>query len=309
MDQPVPTKTIVAVVGATAVGKTDVAFQLGEHFQCPILSADSRQCYRELGIAVAKPSDEMLNQVKHLFIDSHSIAEPVTVVEFEKYALSLLDEIFTSHHYCILSGGSGLYTKAVIEGLDKIPEIPDTYRISLEDRLESTGLDSLVSELRDLDPDIIDTLDQDNPRRVIRALEVCLATGKPYSRFLTGEKKPRPFEIIKIGLYRERDELYKRIDARMDQMIEQGLFEEADKLYHYRNQSPLQTVGYREVFAYLDGVQDRQETIRLLKRNSRRYAKRQITWFGKDSEIRWFQADDLPSIFSYLEKVAPIPNN
>jgi tRNA dimethylallyltransferase len=198
-------------------------------------------------------------------------------------------------------GGSGLYIKAITNGLDQIPDNADDIRKGLEYRLKKEGLPALVADLKAQDPTIIETLDIQNPRRVIRALEVCIATGKPYSGFLTGGKKPRSFRIVKIGLERDRPELYKRIDDRVDQMIASGLFEEAKHLYQYRHLKPMQTVGYQEIFGYMDDKYDREEAIRLLKRNSRRYAKRQLTWFGKDAEIKWFDADDLPAIMQYLE--------
>ena len=300
MRQPVSRKTLVIVVGATAVGKTEIAMQLARHYQCAILSADSRQCYRELGIATAKPSAELLKEVRHFFINSHSITNPVSVAEFEAYAVETLGRLFVKQDHCIMVGGSGLYVKAVVDGLDQIPTISSDIRRDLERRLDQQGLDSLVSELKRLDPDMINNLDVHNPRRVIRALEVSLATGQPYSSFLSGSKASRSFDAIKIGLQRDREDLYQRINDRMDQMIEQGLFKEAEALLPFRNLKPLQTVGYQEVFGYLDGQYNREEAIRLLKRNSRRYAKRQLTWFGKDPEIQWFHATDLESILEYL---------
>jgi tRNA dimethylallyltransferase len=302
MNRPVPGKTLVIVVGATAVGKTSIAVELAQHYQCSILSADSRQCYRELGVATAKPDSDILKKVQHFFVDSHSIRDPVSAAEFEAYALDILSQIYRQDDYCIMVGGSGLYLKAVSDGLDRVPDIPPNIRQDLEKKLLEQGLDSLVAKLKSLDRDSVETLNLENPRRVIRALEVCLFTGKPYSSFLTGAKKTRPFNTVKIGLRRDRKELYKRIEHRMEEMIEQGLFEEAEHLYRFRNEKPLQTVGYQEIFGYLDGLYDQQEAVRLLKRNSRRYAKRQLTWFGKDPSIRWFQADDLSSILEYLDQ-------
>lgn len=301
MSQPVSRKTLVVVLGATAVGKTEIAVQLARHFHCAILSADSRQCYRELGVATAKPSSDLQMEVPHFFIDSHSISNPVSVADFEKYALQTLQKLFVQHDHCIMVGGSGLYIKAVTNGLDQIPDIGDDIRKDLEYRLKKKGLPALVADLQSQDPNIIASLDTQNPRRVIRALEVCIGTGKPYSAFLTAGMKPRPFRIVKVGLKRDRTDLYQRIDDRMDKMISSGLFEEAKYLYQYRHLKPLQTVGYQEVFGYMDGKYDRAETIRLLKRNSRRYAKRQLTWFGRDAEIEWFDADDLSAIMQYLE--------
>ncbi len=305
MAHPVSSKTLVVVVGATATGKTELAIELAKRYRCEILSADSRQCYRELGIATAKPSDTALKKIKHHFINSHGISQPVTVAEFENYALSVLDSVFRQGNYCIMAGGSGLYVKAVTDGLDKVPDVPDSVRENLEKKLKKEGLESLVKELTALDRDVLQMLDLENPRRVIRALEVSQATGKPYSQYLTGTRQPRPFRIVKIGLRRDRQELYQRINERMDQMLRGGLFEEAVALYPFKDLKPLQTVGYQEVFGHLDGLYDREEMVRLLKRNSRRYAKRQHTWFGKDDSIRWFAASDLQSIWKYLRKVAP----
>ncbi len=301
MGHPVATKKLLLVVGATAVGKTDISLELAAHYRCPILSADSRQCYRELGIATAKPNQQILSKVPHYFINSHSIHNPVAAGEFEAYALATLNEVFKENNICIMTGGSGLYIKAVCEGLDEVPPVPESIRYQLEIRLEHDGLKALLRELQRLDPEYAGTIDTENPRRVIRALEVCLGTGKPFSTFRKGKKQRRPFETIKIGLYRDRKKLYSRIDQRMDEMIDQGLFDEAEQLYAFRNQKPLQTVGYQEVYGYLDKIYDRDEAIRLLKRNSRRYAKRQLSWFGKDLSIHWFHADDLESILGYLQ--------
>ncbi len=304
MDQPVARKKLVVVVGATAVGKTEVAVKLAHHFDCGILSADSRQCYHELGVATAKPSNRLLSQVEHYFVNSHSIAKPVSVAEYEQYALNILGQAFTKHHHFILTGGSGLYIKAVVDGLDPVPDIAHVVRERLEYRLQHQGLPTLVDQLKTLDPDALNMVDTQNPRRVVRALEVCIGTGKPYTSFLMGSSKFREFETVKIGLKRERDDLYQRINSRMDNMIAGGLFEEAKQLYEFKGKTPLQTVGYQEVFGYLDGQYDRQEAIRLLKRNSRRYAKRQLTWFGKDPDIKWFQADDVSSVVDYLDEWA-----
>ncbi len=302
MGQPVTTKKLLLVIGATAVGKTDISLKLAAHYICPILSADSRQCYRELGIATAKPSQEMLSKVPHYFINSHSIHDPVTAAGFEVYALAILREVFKENDICIMTGGSGLYIEAVCEGLDEVPPVAESIRHQLESRLEHDGLEVLLRELQSLDPEYAETIDPENPRRIIRALEVCLGTGKPFSTFRNGKKQQRPFETIKIGLHRERKKLYPRIDQRMDEMIGQGLFKEAEQLYAFRDHKPLQTVGYQEVFGYLDKRYDYHEAVRLLKRNSRRYAKRQLTWFGKDPSIHWFQADDLKAILDCLQR-------
>lgn len=302
MGRPVSTKILLQIIGATAIGKTNISFKLAAHYNCPILSADSRQCYRELGVATAKPNRLMLTEVPHFFINSHSIHNPVTAAEFETFALATLNEVFKKNDLCIMAGGSGLYIKAVCEGLDEIPPVPGSMRQQLEGRLRQEGLKVMLMELQALDPEYAETMDTENPRRVIRALEVCQYTGKPYSTFRKGIKQPRPFEIIKIGLHRDRKQLYERIDQRVDEMISHGLFEEAAQLYEFRTLKPLQTLGYQEIFGYLDNRYDRGEAIRLLKRNSRRYAKRQLTWFGKDPSISWFHADNHQSILNYLHQ-------
>ncbi len=299
MAMPVSGKKLLVLVGATAVGKTAVSLGLAHQFKCPIISADSRQCYKELGVATAKPTEEQLKTVEHFFVNTHSIHKPVTAADFEKYALKILQQVYAEHNVCIMTGGSGLYVKAAVEGLDEIPDIPIEIRADLEQRLQVKGLKSLVEELGKLDPLVLETLDENNPRRVIRALAVCLVTGKPFSAFRTGSKFPRPFEILMVGLDRERKQLYQRIDQRMDQMIKQGLFEEAEELFKYRHLAPLQTVGYQEIFSYLEGEYHQDEAIRLLKRNSRRYAKRQLTWFNKNPAIRWFNADNYAEILEY----------
>lgn len=303
MAMPVSGKKLLVLVGATAVGKTAVSLDLAHLLNCPIISADSRQCYRELGVATAKPTEEQLKTVRHFFIDTHSIHKPITAAEFERYALKTLEQVHSEHRVCIMTGGSGLYVKAVVEGMDEIPDIPIEKRLDLEQRLKQKGLKPLVEELKKLDPVLLETLDGNNPRRVIRALAVCHETGKPFSTFRTGNKSPRPFEVLMIGLHRERKQLYQRIEQRMDQMIEQGLFEEAAKLFKHQHLTPLQTVGYQEVFGYLEGKYDRDEAIRLLKRNSRRYAKRQLTWFNKNSAIKWFDADNYAEVLTYTKKI------
>jgi len=302
MVQPVSGKRLLVLVGATAVGKTAVSLQLAAELGCPIISADSRQCYKELGIATAKPSKQELAVVPHFFIDSHSVLDPVSAADFEHYALQTLQKLYHKYPCCIMTGGSGLYVKAVLHGMDPIPEVPSSIRENIEQRLDQQGLDSLIEELDKFDPESLKFIDRNNPRRVIRALSVSLATGKPFSHYRRGKSQARSFEVIQVGLYRDREELYQRIDERMERMVDGGIFEEARKLYKLRHLSPLQTVGYQEVFGYLEGKYDRIEAIRLLKRNSRRYAKRQLTWFKKDQTITWFHAEDLSGVKTFLKE-------
>ncbi len=305
MPEPESVKTLIVIAGPTAVGKTDVTLELAQYLNCPILSADARQCYRELGIATAKPTEEQLDLVPHHFINSHSIFTAISAAQYERYALEVLEEVFQKNSFCILTGGSGLYIKAVCEGLDSIPETPPDIKRVLTRQWQEMGLEPMLEKLKKLDEAYYSKVDKSNPRRVIRALEVAITTGKPFSSFLSsfheGEPQPRHFKIVKIGLNREREELYERIDQRMDQMIARGLFNEAQKLMEYEDLVPLQTVGYQEVFEYLKGNYQKEEAVRLLKRNSRRYAKRQLTWFRKDQQYRWFHPDEFQAILHYLE--------
>ena len=294
-------KKLIVIVGPTAVGKTGLALQLAGHFHTEIISADSRQIYKELAIGTAKPSEAELAQVPHHFIDSHSIHENYDANQFGENALSLILKLFERYNELIVCGGSGLYIKALLEGFDDIPEVGDDVRDQLIEEFENKGLLWLQNKMRELDPDHFQNIDQKNPVRMMRALEVKMATGKSISSFRTARKKEHPFKVVKIGLELERAELYKRIDERMDSMIHQGLFEEAQSLYPHKNLNALQTVGYREIFDYLDGQYDKDEAVRLLKRNSRRYAKRQLTWFKRDEEIVWFKRDQIGEIVSVIQ--------
>lgn len=295
------TKYLVSVVGPTAVGKTDLCIRLAKAFQTEIISADSRQFYKEMLIGTAKPTAEEMQGVPHHFIDSHSIIELYSVGKFERDALELVENLFGKYDLVILTGGSGLYLKALLEGLDDVPEGNLEVRTQLNQRFAKEGIEPLQKELEKLDPDYYREVDLQNPQRIIRALEVCLTTQKPFSRFRKQSKKERPFRTLKIGLNRERAELYERINLRMDLMLEGGLLEEAKSLYSYKEHNALQTVGYQEIFGFLEQEYDWEETVRLLKRNSRRYAKRQLTWFRRDEQITWFHPDDFEEIFAFLQ--------
>ncbi len=294
-------KTLIAIVGPTAVGKTALAIEIALKYNTEIISADSRQVYRELEIGSAKPTKEQLTQVKHHFINYLKIEEDFSAGEFEKQALKTLSRIFSDTDIGVMCGGSGLYVNAVCHGIDEIPEVKPQYREELIAVFEEKGLAPLAHELKLSDPEYYQQVDGKNPQRIIRALEVIRSTGKPFSNFRARKKPSRPFNIIKLGLDLDRTELYRKIDQRMDMMIENGLFEEAGKLFHLKHLNALQTVGYKEIFGYLDAEYDKNEAIRLLKRNSRRYAKRQITWFKKDTEVKWFNANDAESIMDYVE--------
>ncbi len=293
---------VVAVVGPTGSGKTELGIRLASHFGTVILSADSRQFYRGMPIGTAQPDEEQLLAVKHYFIASHSVEEPVTAGRYATEALALLPSLFERNRIVIVVGGSGLYVNALCHGMDELPKADPALRETLSARLRQEGLTSLLEELKELDPRFYEQMDRNNPVRVMRALEVCLCSGQPYSSLRSGKGQPRPFETVKIGIRMDRSELYDRIDRRVDAMMEAGLEAEAKALYPFRQLNALQTVGYRELFDCFDGKTTREEAIALIKRNSRRYAKRQITWFGHDPQIEWFDPNETDSIIRYIEK-------
>lgn len=293
-------KRLIAIVGPTGVGKTAVAINLAQLFNTEIISADSRQIFKELTIGTAKPSDTELAQIPHHFINTHSIEDEYDAAQYGRDALQLITKLFETYDTLILCGGSGLYIKAVCEGFDDIPEVPKGVREDLIQHFEKDGLEWLQEKMRHLDPDHFERIDQKNPHRLIRALEVKLGTGSSIASFRTKNKTHHPFSTIKIGLELPREDLYKRIDERMDKMIQAGLFKEAENLYPYKHLQALQTVGYQEIFDFIAGKYDSDEAIRLLKRNSRRYAKRQLTWFKRDTEINWFSPNDIEKIIESI---------
>jgi len=294
-------KHLLVIAGPTAVGKTKTCLNLAKFFQTEIISSDSRQFYREMDLGTAKPNQEELSSVPHHFINSLSIHEDYDVGKFEKDTLQLLQELFQKHDLILMTGGSGLYIDAVCHGFDDIPDIDPSIRPKLIRDFEVKGIGFLQEELQKADPDYYEVVDRNNPQRLMRGLEVCFGTGKPYSSFRKKKKNIRDFHIIKIGLERDREELYRRIDERMDQMIESGLFEEAEKLFPLRHLNALQTVGYSEIFGYLEEKYDKDEAIRLLKRNSRRYAKRQLTWFKRIPDMTWFHPDQFDDLLTYIK--------
>lgn len=295
------TKTLIVIVGPTGSGKTDLSIRVAEHYTCPIISTDSRQFYRGIPIGTAQPDNEQLERVEHHFIASHELTDDFNCGAYEVAALKRLEELFYKHDTVVAVGGSGLYVKTLCEGMDDLPEVEPALRQQLSDRLKREGLEALAEQLRELDPTFYEVVDRKNPARVLRALEVCIATGKPYSALRTGVKRERPFNIVKIGVTMERAVLYERIDRRVDIMVEAGLEQEARKVYPLRHLNSLQTVGYREMFDYFDGTISRNEAIELIKRNSRRYAKRQLTWFGRDGEIEWFLPSETEKIVEYID--------
>lgn len=298
-------KTLLVIAGPTAVGKTALCVRLAKVLATEVVSADSRQLYCELTIGTAKPTPAELAGIRHHFIDSHSITDPVNAGRYERECLALLDELFRRHDVVILSGGTGLYINAVCFGLDDMPPVDPALRERLLTRLQTEGLPILQHELRQLDPVYAQTADLQNPVRVTRALEVCLSTGQPYSSFRRQQPAGRPFRSVLMALDRPRDELYARIDARMDAMLAAGLVDEVRSLLPYRHLPALQTVGYQEVFPYVDGAYGYDEMVRLLKRNSRRYAKRQLTWFRNQGEyVQLTASNEQAAVESLLQLLA-----
>ncbi|MGE3825173.1 MAG: tRNA (adenosine(37)-N6)-dimethylallyltransferase MiaA [Bacteroidia bacterium] len=292
--------TLIVVCGPTASGKTKLAIQLAKHFSAEIISADSRQIYKELKIGSAPPSEAELKEAKHHFIASRNLDEDYNAGAFEKDVLALLAQLFQENKFAILVGGSGLYIDAVCNGFDKVPSSFPEIRKQLQDLYEAKGIEQLQNKLKELDPVYYNKIDLSNPQRLMRALEVCMGTGKSYSLLREGKKNIRDFRIIIIGLELPRDVLYKRIDARVDEMMKAGLLEEATKLISKKDLNALQTVGYKELFHFFENKTSLDEAIDLIKRNSRRYAKRQLTWFRRDKEIQWFSPDDEKRIIHFI---------
>lgn len=293
-------KRLIVVVGPTAVGKTAMGIALAKHFNTEIISADSRQFYREMSIGTAKPNADELTEVKHHFIDTHSIEEEYSAGDFERDVLLLLQTLFEKHDVVIMVGGSGLFVRAVCEGLDNLPKAPVAVRDRLNSIFEREGLAPLQRQLQEVDPHYYNDADIHNPQRVIRALEVYEATGKPFSSYRVRETIARPFEIVTIGLHTERSKLYERINLRVDMMVEEGLVDEVRSLLSYRNKPALLTVGYAEIFDFIDGKVTLEEAISRVKQNSRRYAKRQITWFKKYGNTVWFEPEERERIINFL---------
>ena len=291
--------TLVVITGPTAVGKTALTIELARHYHTPVINADSRQIYRELRIGTAAPSEEQLQQAKHYFVGNKSIHDYYNASMYEQDVLKVLKKEPSDTN--ILSGGSMMYIDAVCNGIDDIPTVRDDIREEMKRRYEEEGLEALCEDLRRLDPEHYAIVDRQNYRRVIHALEICYQTGRTYTSFRTQSKKERPFRIVKIGLNRDRNELYNRINARVDAMIEQGLLHEAESLYNQRQLNALNTVGYKEMFDYMDGRWSLDEAVERMKGNTRRYARKQLTWFKRDEEVRWFHPDQIDEILKYIE--------
>lgn len=294
-------KRLIVLLGATGVGKTDTSIALANHLHAPIVSSDSRQFFREMSIGTAVPSPQELAVADHYFIHSRSVREPYNAGAYEADALQLLHSLFSDHSDILLVGGSGMYIDALCHGFDSLPEAPAELRQQLNDTFRTQGLEPLLLQLEQLDPTYAAQVDRKNHARIIRALEVCLTSNMPYSTLRSGQRQARDFTSIKIGLERPREELYERINLRVDLMIEQGLVEEARTLYPFRDLQPLRSVGYSELFDHFDGKTTLSEAIELIKRNSRRYAKRQTTWFGRDTSTQWFSPDDPQAIIDYID--------
>ena len=293
-------KTLIVITGPTAIGKTAIAIKLAQYYNTEIISADSRQFYKEMEIGTAKPSPDELNAAKHHFLNSHSITDKFSVGDYEKKAIELINVLFQTHDQLILAGGSGLFINAVLYGFDNIPTAAEETRNTLNELLVHRGLQPLQKMLKEYDPVYYSEVDINNPQRIIRAIEVCISTGRPFSEFRKKGVINRPFDFIKIGLNTNRDILYNNINTRVDNMMERGLLEEAKLLLPYRNLNPLNTVGYSELFNYFDRKHSLQEAIEIIKQNTRRFAKRQLTWFNKSVDIKWFEPKEFDKITGYL---------
>ena len=295
-------KYLILIAGPTAVGKTQLSLSIAEQYKTDIISCDSRQFYKEMCIGTAVPSTDELSRIKHHFIQNLSIQDHYSIGQFERDALAKIEALHKNNNAVIMVGGSGMYIDAVCNGLDDFPPVPDAIRKELNLRHQNEGLDALKKELMKLDPDYHELVDSSNPHRIIRAIEVCMVSGKPFSSFRKQQAKKRNFKTLKIILNREREELYHRINKRVDKMMNEGLLEEVKKLYDYKACNALQTVGYKELFAYFDGEWDLETAIEEIKKNTRRYAKRQMTWFRRDQNNHFFKPENEAEIMAYLKE-------
>lgn len=292
---------LVVLLGPTGVGKTDLCIRLADTFHVPIINADSRQIFAEIPIGTAAPTKEQLARVKHYFVGTHHLQDYYSASMFEQDALNIIQNEFLSHPCALMSGGSMMYIDAVCNGIDDIPTVDDQTRAWMKRRLAEEGLPALVQELKELDPEHYAVVDKQNPRRVVHALEICHMTGKTYTSFRTNSKKERPFRILKIGLNRPREELYDRINRRVDQMMADGWLDEARSVYPLRHLNALNTVGYKELFLYFDGTWPLEEAVERIKGNTRRYMRKQLTWFKRDPEIHWFTPDETDEIVALVK--------
>ena len=295
-------KTLIVLVGPTGVGKTELSFSIAEKYNTPIISSDSRQLYADLKIGTAAPTEEQLSRVKHYFIGTLKLTDYYSAAQYESDVLKLSDELFKQHDVLLMTGGSMMYIDAVCKGIDDIPTVDAETRAQMLQHYEEVGLEEICKELKLLDPEYYSIVDLKNPKRVIHALEICYMTGRTYTSFRTRNIKERPFHILKIGLNREREELYERINKRVDQMINDGLVEEARKVYEFRELNSLNTVGYKELFNYFNGKWTLDFAIEKIKQNSRIYSRKQMTWFKRDSEITWFHPEQKDEIIEFINK-------
>lgn len=297
-------RELIVITGPTAVGKTEISIQVAEKLGCPIINADSRQIYKGIEIGTAAPSKDDMKRVKHYFVHTKELYEYYSAAQFEEDVITLLEQLFKKHDKVVMSGGSMMYIDAVTNGIDDIPTVDDETRSMMKQRLEDEGLDVLLGELRLLDPQYYNIVDKKNHKRVVHALEICYMTGKTYSSMRTKIKKQRPFDIRKICLIRERENLFNRINKRVDMMMQQGFLEEARSVYHLRNLNSLNTVGYKELFKVIDGEWELPMAIDRIKKNTRVYAKKQMTWYKKDKEMEWINVDKL-TIEQTIDKILP----
>lgn len=296
-------KTLIVILGPTGIGKTETSINIAEHFSIPIINADSRQIFSEIPVGTAAPTLAEQQRVRHYFVGNHHINEYYSAAMYEQDALELIGQLFIHSDIALLSGGSMMYIDAVCNGIDDIPTVTDKIRLQMKERLEKEGLSSLVEELRTIDPEHWAIVDKNNPRRVVHALEICHSTGKTYSSFRTNTIKQRPFKIIKIGLWAERDVLYSRINQRVLKMVDKGLIDEARRMYPYRKLNALNTVGYKELFEHFDGLTTLDEAIYKIQSNTRRYCRKQLTWYKKDETVKWFSPQNVKEIINYIESI------
>ena len=293
---------LFVLLGPTAVGKTALSLKVANILGSPIINCDSRQIYKNLSIGTAAPTDEQLQEIKHYFVKILELEEYYSAAQYAADVIQLLSQLQPSHNNILLSGGSMMYIDAICKGIDDIPTVDSEVREQLKERLQTEGLEPLRSELRLLDPEYYNIVDLKNPKRIVHALEICYTSGKPYSSFRANKKKERPFQIVKIGLRRERSDLFDRINKRVDMMMEEGLLEEAENLYPLRHLNALNTVGYKELFRYFDGTWDLDLATEKIKKNTRDYAKKQMTWFAHDNDIHWFSPDNEKEIINFISE-------
>lgn len=294
-------KTLIIILGPTGVGKTELSLQIAERFCSPIISADSRQIYRDIPICTAAATPEQQSRVKHYFVGTHALDESFSAAQFEIDTLKLLDELYKTHETVVMTGGSMMYIDAVVKGIDDMPNVDPEVRAYVREQYNELGLDEILSQLRLLDPVYYAKVDKRNSQRVIHGVEMCLTTGRPFSSFHTGTRKERPFRIVQIGLQRERQELYQRIDQRVQQMLDDGLEEEARKVFHLRHLNSLNTVGMKEMFLYFDGEYTLEQAHERICHNTHIYSKKQMTWFKRDEDIKWFHPTEIGQVMAFLD--------